>query len=184
MRRLLVVLALALALTCAHVHYGMPSARGGPGGSLAMPGPCDYPFIGHQTYAAGAGWWYCDGPVEENCAHYHSEGKVFNAGGPTGSGVYGLELMGFGFTLPGGVIGGGDGFQGYVYQDLTMAPWPNPPGKWKDRLTPRCSAEHNHPPVVVSPDSQVPSAPAQPNLVPDDTNPVAPNQDSLAPTGS
>lgn len=149
-----------------------------------MPGPCDYPFIGHQTYAAGAGWWYCDGPVEENCAHYHSEGKVFNAGGPTGSGVYGLELMGFGFTLPGGVIGGGDGFQGYVYQDLTMAPWPNPPGKWKDRLTPRCSAEHNHPPVVVSPDSQVPSAPAQPNLVPDDTNPVAPNQDSLAPTGS
>jgi hypothetical protein len=168
MKRALLIAALWL-LGCGVAHAG-------PGGSIAMPGPCDYPGVGHQTYAAGAAWWYCDFPVEENCAHWHVEGKVFNAGGPTGSGVYGFDFMGFGITIPGGIIGGGDGFQGYVYPDNTVAPWPNPPGSWKARLVPKCPPEHNHPPAPL-PDAPS-DDPAPPPFTGAVTNPDNPNPDA------
>lgn len=133
-----------------------------------MPGPCDYPFVGHQTYAAGGAAWYCNGPVEENCSHWHVEGKDFNAGGPTGSGDYGFDFMGFGINIPGGIIGGGDGWQGYLYPDNTEAPWPNPPGAWKQHLVPRCPHEHDHPPLP-------PPAPDYTGAV---TNPDTPNPEA------
>jgi hypothetical protein len=153
-------------------------AHAGPGGSIAMPGPCDYPFVGHQGYAAGAGLWYCNGPVEENCSHWHAEGKVFNAGGPTGSGDYGFSFAGFGISIPGGILGGGDGWQGYLYPDNTVAPWPNPPGGWKQHLVPRCPAGHNHPPAPASvspPDDRGPPPPDYTGAV---TNPDNPNPDA------
>lgn len=172
-------LALVFSLAAACGAWHCSSAHAGPGGSIAMPGPCDYPFVGHQTYAAGAAWWYCDGPVEENGSHWHVEGKVFNAGGPTGSGVYGLELMGFGFTVPGGVIGGGDGFQGYVWPDNNPAPWPNPVGAWKNHLVPKLPpTEHRG---AAAPPPEPPAAdlePAPTPILPDVTNPVTPNTDT------
>lgn len=146
----LIGLLFALAV-CGYFHCS-PPASAGPGGSIAMPGPCDYPFVGHQTYAAGGAAWYCNGPVEENCSHWHVEGRDFNAGGPTGSGDYGIEFMGFGINIPGGIIGGGDGWQGYLYPDNTEAPWPNPPGAWKQHLVPRCPHDHDHPPPPPAPD--------------------------------
>lgn len=160
-------------------------AHAGPGGSIAMPGPCDYPFIGHQVYAAGGAAWRCDGPPEENCSHWHVEGADFNAGGPTGSGDYGFEFMGFGINIPGGVIGGGNGWQGYLYPDDTAAPWPNPPGAWKSFLVPKCPREHNHPPIPVfgpheqsGPRAPPTSDPAPQPLTGAVTDPARPNPDA------
>jgi len=159
------------------------SAAAGPGGSIAMPGPCDYPFVGHQVYAAGAAAWYCDGPIEENCTHWHVEGKDFNAGGPSGSGEYGFEFAGFGINIPGGILGGGGGWQGYLYPDNTVGPWPNPPGAWKSRLVPRCPKEHDHPPVLPPQGEQASQGPPMDNPSPPPftgavTNPDTPNDDA------
>lgn len=165
--------ALLLVLTCISVD---PPAYAGPGGSIAMPGPCDYPGVGHQVYAAGGAFWYCDFPVEENCTHWHAEGKDWNAGGPTGSGGYQFDFAGFGIGIPGGIIGGGDGWQGYLYPDNTPGPWPNPPGLWKERLIPRCPKEHSGPPAPSSQPDDV--APRAPPLLAPVTNPDTPNPDA------
>lgn len=158
------LLALAFALSC-YFHCA-PPAQAGPGGSIAMPGPCDYPFIGHQVYAAGGAWWRCDGPPEENCSRWHVEGKDFSAGGPDGSGGIGFDFMGFGINVPGGLIGGGDGWQGYLYPDDTEAPWPNPPAAWKSKLIPKCPAEHNHPPGKPPPGPHEKGGPPPPEANP------------------
>jgi hypothetical protein len=141
-----------------------------------MPGPCDYPGQGRQIYAAGGFFWYCDFPVEENGSHWHAEGKGFNAGGPTGSGVYGFDFAGFGLTIPGGVIGGGDGFQGYVWPDITPAPWPNPPGAWKDRLIPKLPPPEHRGPPLPPPDPA--TGPTPPDYTGAVTNPDNPNPDA------
>jgi hypothetical protein len=148
-----------------------------------MPGPCDFPFVGTQTYAAGGFFWYCDGPVEENGSHWHAEGRGFNAGGPTGGGSYGGEFMGFGLTFPGGVVGGGGGFVGYVWPDGTPAPWPNPPGAWKDHLTPHLPpVEHRGPPPPPVPEEPCavacPPVPNPPDYTGAVTNPDNPNPDA------
>jgi hypothetical protein len=153
-------------------------AHAGPGGSIAMPGPCDYPGVGHQTYAAGAGWWYCDFPVEENGSHWHVEGKVFNAGGPTGSGEYGFDFAGFGINVPGGVLGGGDGWQGYLWPDNMPAPWPNPPGAWKNRFTPKLPPPEHRGPPAPSPDPNPVGDPNPPPFTGAVTNPDNPNPDA------
>jgi hypothetical protein len=174
LRALVVLLWLFSALCIAAAP-----AHAGPGGSLAMPGPCDYPGVGHQHYGAGIFLAYCDFPVEENCSHWHTESRGFNAGGPTGSGDYGFDFMGFGINIPGGIIGGGDGWQGYLYPDNTEAPWPNPPGSWKAHLVPRCPPEHNHPPAPVPPPPDAPTAdPAPPPFTGAVTNPDNPNPDA------
>ena len=172
-RRLrLIVAALAIALVCS------PRAYAGAGGSIAMPGPCDYPFVGHQVYAAGGAFWYCDGPVEENGSHWHSEGKDWNAGGPTGSGSYEVQFMGFGIGIAGGILGGGDGWQGYLWPDNTAAPWPNPPGKWKDHLIPKLPPpEHRGPPAPPPPPNDQP-VPGPPPLLGPVTNPDQPNPET------
>lgn len=177
-----------LAMITFYVGIGwlahLAKAHGGTGGSIAMPGPCDYPFIGHQGYAAGAGVWYCDGPPEENGSRWHGEGMVFNAGGPTGSGDYGFSFAGFGVNIPGGIIGGGDGWQGYLWPDNTAAPWPNPPGLWKNHLIPKLPPpEHRGPPAPPVDLAGPRGPPADTPLVPDDVNPVPPNTDSLKPDG-
>lgn len=176
--RAVVSLALAAAMACGAWHCS--PAHAGPGGSIAMPGPCDYPGVSRSHYGAGVFVWYCDFPVEENCSHWHGEGRGFNAGGPTGSGEYGFDFAGFGINIPGGILGGGDGFTGYLYPDNTSAPWPNPPGAWKSHLVPRCPPEHNHPPapVIPPPDLAPASDPAPPPFTGAVTNPDNPNPDA------
>ena len=142
MKALVVLVGALLALVMA------PASHAGPGGSIAMPGVCDYPGIGGSTYSAGAFSYYCDFPVEENGAHWHSELGGYNIGGPTGASSLGGEFMGFGVTIPAGSFGGGTGGSGWRWPDNTPAPAPNPPGAWKNYMVPKLAPpEHRGPPA-------------------------------------
>lgn len=93
--------------------------------------PCQYPGIGYGGGAFGFTMQFCDYPTEANGTHWHCEAGGFNAGGVGLSNGNGISLGAIG-----NVGGGGEGCS-FRCPDGTVAPTPNPPGKWRDYMVAR-----------------------------------------------
>lgn len=169
MRIRIVAAALVVALFC----LCDPEARADVGGEVPSPGLCDYPGVGASAMI-GAGpfanvyMYYCDFPTEINGSHWHAElgGNAvqaalsagvtiafFNAGGSL-SGNLGLILGSTSWRCP----------------DMTLAEAPNPPGAWKNHITPsKCKTIAPNPDIRPDDDDHATAAV---------TNPDNPNPDA------
>ena len=158
---------------------GLPVTRADIGGNIPGPGLCDYPGVGSSGNVMGADWFYCDFPIEINGSHWHCAYGIYILGGVGGNGPN------LGATL-GVQIGGGGGNCFWACPDMTQAEQPNPPGAWKNRITPeKCKTvapspriigpELSAPPPLPAPEPQTPALPAPEPMSPAVTDPVPPN---------
>lgn len=181
MRKLLAALAI-IAVCCP------APADADPGGMVPAPGLCDYPGVGHSTMAglgpvANIYIYYCDFPTEINGSHWHAElsGEAVQAMLGAGISISFLNVSG---SMT-GYLGLIDGSTSYRCPDNTLAEMPNPPGAWKNRITPsKCKT------IGPNPDIPPPPPEPQPLLLPAPTpgavpgavtNPVTSNPDAVGP---
>lgn len=121
--------------------FGSAPAYADVGGTVPAPGLCDYPGVGSSGMAMNSYWYTCDFPIEENGSHWHCE-----YGGGSVVATAGVSIMMFNAGIAGnvGVI---TGTCSWRCPDLTLAAPPNPPGAWKNRITPvKCVAVGGVPP--------------------------------------
>jgi hypothetical protein len=116
----------------------------------------------------GAYHFWCDFPVEENGSHWHCE-----YGGGAVQGIGGINIMMFNASViaPLGVLEGSCSFR---CPDGSLSAPPNPPGAWKDAITPKkCFPLETKP--VSEPNTGLPPFPG---LGPAVTNPATPNPET------
>jgi hypothetical protein len=156
--------ALGVVVT-AWLALSVPAAQADIGGNVPGPGICDYPGIGHTGNVQGANYFWCDFPTEENGAHWHCEYAGWTLGGAgfstrTNAGLSGLSDV--------GAVAGSCSFR---CADGSLAATPNPPGAWKNALTPK-----NCVPLAVAPVSEPNTGlPPYAGQLPVVTNPGTPN---------
>jgi hypothetical protein len=174
-------------------------ARADVGGEVPAPGLCDYPFIGHSEMAGGGPFanvfvYVCDGPTEINGSHWHAElnGEAVQAAASAG---ISMAFFNAGGSMTGN-LGGIGGSTSWRCPDMTLAAPPNPPGAWKNEMTPaKCKtvapnpdlpppADQEPPAAEGPPAPPAPPAPApapgwEPGLSPAITNPDKPNPEAL-----
>lgn len=161
-----------LGLLFAPLLFSVPLARADVGGTVPAPGLCDYPGVG-SSHMVGAGpfsnvyVYWCDFPTEINGSHWHAELAGDSVQAALSAGIT------IAFFSAGGSLGGNLGYIGgstsWRCPDNTLAAPPNPPGAWKNGITPsKC--------ITVGPNPDLPP--------PDDhasgavTNPDNPNPDA------
>ncbi|WP_156686855.1 hypothetical protein [Mycobacterium sp. Marseille-P9652] len=161
MRRLV---ALCIPAT-AWLGLSVPAAQADIGGNVPGPGLCDYPGVGGSGMEMGAYHYWCDFPTEENGSRWHCE-----YGGGAVQGVGGVNILLFSASVitPLGVLEGTCSFR---CPDGSLSAPPNPPGAWKNALTPKKCV-----PVEVAPASEPNhELPPWPGQLPGVTNPATPN---------
>ena len=91
---------------------------------------CDYPGIGRSGVEGPAYHYYCDFPIEINGTHWHCD-----YGGGMMQAQAGVSIMMFNASIqtPLGVL---EGSCSWRCPDMTMGAAPNPPGAWKNHITP------------------------------------------------
>lgn len=171
MKRLLT--ALAVWLLCA------PPAHAGPDGSIPAPGLCDYPGVGGSGQIMNVYNYWCDFPTEINGSHWHCElgGADLQAAVTAGLSISFFNLSG---TLS-GQVGAIVGSCSWRCPDMSIAGAPNPPGAWKDYITPaKCKTVAPAPAPPSPPDPPPNPAPwlPTPQPMPAVTNPDNPNPDA------
>jgi len=152
-------------VAAAWLVLGVPAAQADIGGNVPGPGVCDYPGMGGSGMEMGVYHYWCDFPIEENGSRWHCE-----YGGGAVQGAEGLNLMMFAPSIlaPVGVLASSCSFR---CPDGSLSAAPNPPGAWKNALTPKQCV-----PVSVSPVSEPnTSLPPWPGQLPGVTNPATPN---------
>lgn len=143
----------------------IPAAQADIGGNVPAPGLCDYPGVGGSGMEMGAYHYWCDFPTEENGSHWHCE-----YGGGAVQGVGGINIFMFSASVltPLGVLEGSCSFR---CPDSSLSAPPNPPGAWKNALTPKKCV-----PVEVAPAAEPNTGlPPWPGQLPGVTNPATPN---------
>jgi hypothetical protein len=157
-----------------------PDAGANVGGSIYAPDLCEYPGIGSSGAIGPEVDYFCDFPTEVNGSHWHCMmgGAMLQASIQAGVSVM---MFSFGGSLssPVGAIRGSCTWR---CPDMTMAAQPNPPGAWKDYITPaRCKTVGANPdtppetpPETTPPASGVPMLLPAPPLPPPPPNPFAP----------
>jgi hypothetical protein len=164
-------IALAI-LSAAWLCLAVPVTHADIGGNIPGPGLCDYPGVGSSGNVMGGNWFYCDFPTEINGSHWHCAYGIFVLGGLGGNGPN------FGATL-GLQIGGGGGNCYWACPDMTQAEQPNPPGAWKNKITPEKCKTVGDVPTILGPELSPPPAPhpepLDDQLPPAVTNPGTPN---------
>lgn len=177
--------------------YTVPVCHADVGGSVPGPGLCEYPGVGGSGQIMDGYYYTCDFPTEENGSHWHCEwgGGVLTANGSVGATVgvnAGVNVMMFNGGINGGLLGTA-GLQGYVggvvgscswrCPDLTLAAQPNPPGAWKDRLTPAKCKSVGPAPAAAAPPAPpalpfAPPPPPESGATPAVTNPQPGNPEA------
>jgi hypothetical protein len=133
------------------VGLTIPVAQADIGGNVPGPGVCDYPGMGGSGMDMGAYHYWCDFPTEENGSHWHCE--------------YG---GGAGRQTPLGVLEGSCSFR---CPDGSLSAAPNPPGAWKNAITPNECVPLGGAPAS-EPNTGLPPSPGQ---LPGVTNPATAN---------
>jgi hypothetical protein len=116
-----------------------PVGKADVGGEVPAPGLCEYPFVGHSMMvgagpAANVYVYVCDGPTEENGAHWHAE---LGGEATTAAVQAGVSMMFVNASVSAsGNLGFIGGVTGWRCPDNTEADWPNPPGAWKNKIHP------------------------------------------------
>lgn len=156
----------ALAVPLLPLLMCCPVAHADVGGAInGIPGLCDYPGVGGSGAIGPAVFYWCDFPTEENGSHWHCE-----LNGALLQGGFTLSFLMFGGTITGNV-GAVLGSCTFRCPDMALSATPNPPGAWKNTLTPkRC----------VSLGNPIPAGQTlfDPSLLAPVTNPDAPNPDA------
>ena len=118
-------------VTSAWLGLSVPVAQADIGGNVPGPGLCDYPGVGGSGMEMGAYHYWCDFPVEENGSRWHCE-----YGGGAVQGVGGINIFMFNASVitPLGALEGSCSFR---CPDGSLSAAPNPPGAWKNALTPK-----------------------------------------------
>ena len=176
MRNLLAACAIVALIVAA-----APAAHANVDGEMPGPGLCDYPGIGTSNMIMNAYVYTCDFPMEENGSHWHCEyaGGVIN-------GSVGVSIMMFNAGISGflGAISGSCSWR--CPSGALAASAPNPPGAWKNYVSPRKCKEVPPPPPEATPDGAPPADPGNRPLPynqepqPAVTNPDNPNPDATA----
>lgn len=113
----------------------------------------------------GAYHYWCDFPVEENGSRWHCE---YGGGAVQGIGGVNILFLTAQVITPLGALEGSCSFR---CPDGSLSAAPNPPGAWKNGLTPKKCV-----PLGVSPISEPNTdLPGWPGHLPAVTNPVIPN---------
>lgn len=117
--------------------------------------------------------YFCDFPTEINGSHWHCElgGAALQAAVNVGVSIGFLSIGG---SLSGnvGAIGGSCTFR---CPDMTIAATPNPPGAWKDYITPaKCKTVAPNPDAKPDPPPDLSPSAQEPAV----TNPDNPNPDA------
>jgi hypothetical protein len=190
-RLFLAVLAAVCVIAAAPAHADV-------GGQVPAPGSCDYPAVGTFGAAFGEYDYACQFPVEINGARHTT---LFGGGMWQVTATAGVAIMAFNAsisaTVPTGVL---RGITYWACPDFSMSAAPNPPGAWKNELSPApCKTvaprpqlipdDQPEPPFGAPPAPPVPepiAAPApapapgwQPGLSPAITNPDQPNPEAV-----
>lgn len=153
--------AIALALTLA------PAARADVDGTVPSPGSCPYPAVGTFGAAFGEYDYACQFPLEINGARHTT---LFGGGMWQVQTTVGVSFMVFNASvsafIPAGVL---RGISYWACPDFSMAEQPNPPGAWKNLITPaRCKTLAPRP-VLIQPGDEPappPGTPPPPGLPP------------------
>jgi hypothetical protein len=163
-RKLLLATSVAL-VAAAWLGLSVPVAQADIGGNVPGPGLCDYPGKGGSGMEMGVYHFWCDFPIEENGSRWHCE-----YGGAAVQGVEGVNvaMLTPSILFPVGVLTSSCSFR---CPDGSLSAEPNPPGAWKNALTPKPCV-----PLEVAPVSAPnTSLPPWPGLLPAVTNPGTPN---------
>jgi hypothetical protein len=129
----------------------VPVAQADIGGNVPGPGVCDYPGMGGAGMDMGAYHYWCDFPTEENGSHWHCE----YGGGAARQTTLGVLEGSCSFRCP----------------DGSLSAAPNPPGAWKNAITPNECV-----PLGAAPASEPNTGlPPWPGQLPGVTNPATPN---------
>lgn len=162
---------LPVAFVCA------PTARADVGGSVPSPGGCDYPAVGTFGAAFGEYDYACQFPIEINGSRHTT---LYGGGMWQVTATAGVSFMMFnasiGAQIPAGVL---RGITYWACPDFSMAAAPNPPGAWKNAITPSpCKTIAPRPQVI--PDDAPPPPPGIPAPPPPPAPIVAPPPDAPA----
>jgi hypothetical protein len=167
----------AMFIPCIAVLLSTAVAQADPGGNIPAPGLCEYPGVGGSGMIMSSYYYWCDFPTEINGSHWHCE-----LGGFAITAIGGVSFMMFSAGIS-GQVGGINGSCTWRCPDMSMAQSPNPPGAWRDSISPtKCKTIGPNPdevPVAVS-EPIPPPVPIPPPIVPSVTDPVCP--DPLATT--
>ena len=176
MKRTIITTAAAAAL----LALTAPLARAEVGGEVPAPGLCEYPGVG-ASHMIGAGpfttvyVYVCDFPTEINGSHWHAElgGDAVQAALSAGI-TLGPFNAGGGLTGNLGYIGGSTSWR---CPDNSISEPPNPPGAWKNHITPSKCKTIAPNPDLPPPDPDIPPAPDN-HATAAVTNPDNPNPDA------
>lgn len=173
MKRILALITLFLFLVT-------PLARADIGGSVPAPGGCDYPGIGGGGAAFGEYDYSCAFPTEINGSHWQQL-----MGGGMWQANLGISIMMFNASVitPVGVL---RSITYWACPDLSVAEPPNPPGAWKNAITPTpCKTVAPMPQLIRDPAQPPPGAiappPAPVNANGDQPQPAVTNPDNPNP---
>jgi len=153
------------AVATAWLGLSVPVAQADVGGNVPGPGLCDYPGVGGSGMEMGSYHYWCDFPTEENGSRWHCE---YGGGVVQGTGGVNIFMFNAQVTAPLGALEGACSFR---CPDGSLSAEPNPPGAWKNALTPKKCF-----PLEVAPASEPNTAlPPHTGLLPGVTNPGTPN---------
>ena len=173
MRKLVAAFGMpAVALSCAVAHADV-------GGAVPAPGLCEYPGVCGSGMIMNAYYYWSDFPTEINGSHWHCQW-----GGGSIDAAAGISIMMFTAGIS-GHIGALNGTCTWRCPDMSLAAQPDPPGAWKDHITPtKCKTVGPNPDVEAPPPEPsptpevVPSGPPPAVLLPSVTDPTCPNPDA------
>ncbi|MDT5218482.1 MAG: hypothetical protein QOF15_587 [Mycobacterium sp.] len=158
-------IAIFFIVADAWLALSVPVAQADVGGNVPGPGLCDYPGVGGSGMEMGAYHYWCDFPVEENGSRWHCE---YGGGAVQGVGGVNIFLFNASVITPLGALEGSCSFR---CPDGSLSAAPNPPGAWKNGLTPKSCV-----PVEVAGTSEANAGlPPYPGHLPGVTNPGTPN---------